>query len=142
LLAVPAAGCQTAGFTEKDRAAIAANSDAWFNAAGAHKPEVAAALYTEDAVLMAPELPEIRGRQAIADFLSHLPRIEKFTWERHEVVGGNDLAYSWGAYTMVSYAPQARHPITEKGKYLEIWRKQPDGSWKISRDIYNSDAPH
>jgi ketosteroid isomerase-like protein len=30
---------------------------------------------------------------------------------------------------------------TDKGKYVTIWRKQPDGSWKVVEDMFNSDIP-
>jgi ketosteroid isomerase-like protein len=32
-------------------------------------------------------------------------------------------------------------PIADHGKYLEIWRKQGDGSWKCIVDMFNSDLP-
>jgi ketosteroid isomerase-like protein len=32
--------------------------------------------------------------------------------------------------------------MTDKGKYLEIWKKQPDGSWKIILESFSSDRPH
>ena len=31
------------------------------------------------------------------------------------------------------------NPIEDKGKYIEIWRKQKDGKWKCTADIFNSD---
>ena len=31
--------------------------------------------------------------------------------------------------------------VSDKGKYLTVWKKQPDGSWKVLLDIYNSDLP-
>ena len=32
-------------------------------------------------------------------------------------------------------------PTHDTGKYVEIWRKQPDGKWLIAVDISNSDLP-
>ena len=32
-------------------------------------------------------------------------------------------------------------PVKDKGKYLTVWKHQPDGTWKIVRDINNSDLP-
>ena len=29
-------------------------------------------------------------------------------------------------------------PVTDNGKYLDIWQKQADGSWKVKADIWNS----
>ena len=31
--------------------------------------------------------------------------------------------------------------VAEKGKYVEVYKKQADGSWKIVEDIHNADAP-
>lgn len=31
--------------------------------------------------------------------------------------------------------------MDDTGKYLTVWKKQPDGNWKIVRDIFNSDKP-
>ena len=30
-------------------------------------------------------------------------------------------------------------PMTDKGKYLKVWKKQPDGSWKCVADMFSSD---
>jgi ketosteroid isomerase-like protein len=32
-------------------------------------------------------------------------------------------------------------PIHDRGKYLEVWKKQPDGNWKCGADMWNSDLP-
>jgi hypothetical protein len=33
----------------------------------------------------------------------------------------------------------AGNPMTEKGKYVEVWKKQADGQWKVVEDIFNAD---
>ena len=53
----------------------------------------------------------------------------------------DDLAYVLGTYTMTIVPPGAPGPIEDSGKYIEIRRRQPDGSWLISTDIFNSDLP-
>ena len=42
---------------------------------------------------------------------------------------------------MMLTLPGATEPINDTGKYIEIWRKQADGSWRVIRDIFNSDLP-
>lgn len=37
--------------------------------------------------------------------------------------------------------PNTRKPLHEKGKYVSIYARQPDGSWKMIEDIANADAP-
>jgi ketosteroid isomerase-like protein len=56
-----------------------------------------------------------------------------------ETVGAGDLAYVRGRYTM-TMAPPGGPVMADSGKYLEIWRKQ-GGSWKVTRDMFNSDVP-
>jgi ketosteroid isomerase-like protein len=31
--------------------------------------------------------------------------------------------------------------VADRGKYLAVWKKQADGSWKIEADMWNSDLP-
>jgi ketosteroid isomerase-like protein len=58
-----------------------------------------------------------------------------------ELEGRGDVAYARGSYSMKIAVPGAPAPVDEKGKYVEIWRRQADGSWKLARDIFNSDLP-
>jgi ketosteroid isomerase-like protein len=37
--------------------------------------------------------------------------------------------------------PKGGKAMNDVGKYVAVWKKQPDGSWKMIRDIYNSDLP-
>ena len=49
------------------------------------------------------------------------------------------MAYLQGTYTMTD--PMTKKPMTDKGKYLTVFTKQPDGSWKAIADAFNSDPP-
>jgi len=40
----------------------------------------------------------------------------------------------------VTVTPKGGKLTHDKGKYLTVWKKQADGSWKIYRDINNSDG--
>ena len=41
----------------------------------------------------------------------------------------------------MTVTPKGGKAMPDKGKYLTVWKKQADGSWKIYRDINNSDGP-
>jgi ketosteroid isomerase-like protein len=56
-----------------------------------------------------------------------------------EVEGYGDVAYVIGRYAMTLEPEGASEPVDDEGKYIEIRRKQPDGGWLMSRDIFNSD---
>jgi ketosteroid isomerase-like protein len=64
-----------------------------------------------------------------------------FTTAQVEVSKGGDLAYSHGTYSMTTTDPKTKKPVTEKGKYVTVYRKAADGSWKAIQDINNADAP-
>jgi len=46
-----------------------------------------------------------------------------------EVAASGDLGYTWGEYEMV--------PAGRRGHYLTIWRRQKDGTWKVTADVGN-----
>ena len=53
---------------------------------------------------------------------------------------GGDMVYSQGTYTMTMTNPKTKKPMTDKGKYLTVYTKQADGSWKVVADTFNSDS--
>jgi ketosteroid isomerase-like protein len=57
-----------------------------------------------------------------------------------DVVVSGDLAVETGTYEWV-VAPPGGKDVTERGKYLTVWQRQPDGAWKVLRDISNSNPP-
>ena len=99
-----------------------------------------ASFFTADAAFLPPNTSTQSGRAAIEAWGRSFPPFTGLTLEPVEVTGQGDLAYVWGRYHLVVNLPGAA-PAPDSGKYIEIWRKQTDGSWKITRDIYNSDAP-
>jgi ketosteroid isomerase-like protein len=98
-------------------------------------------LYTDDAVFMPPDQPAVRGRSALRSWMSYFPRISAFTLSIEEIDGRADLAYVRGTYTMTMHPEGAPQPVRGAGKYIEIRKRQPDGSWLLSVDIFNSDQP-
>ena len=94
-----------------------------------------AALYTQDAIILPPHGAAVQGREAIGQWLATLPVISSATGEDVEVQGAGDLAYLRGTYTMTVTVPGVPVPIKEVGKFLQIHRRQGDGSWRVSREI-------
>jgi len=50
------------------------------------------------------------------------------------------MVYSQGTYTLTMTNPKTKKPLTDKGKYLTVYTKQADGSWKVAADTFNSDS--
>ncbi len=103
----------------------------------------AMANYADDAILMMPNTEAWRGRAGMstgfATFLSQMSLKEGAATTQDVMVGG-DLAVETGTFEW-TLQPKTGKEIKDKGKYLTVWKRQPDGSWKIVRDINNSDLP-
>lgn len=102
------------------------------------------ALWTEDGVQMPPGAPAVSGKENIVSGLRGALEVFSFSdmqINNEEVQVVDDWAYARGTYT-VTYVPKnGGDPIFIDGKYLSIFQKQPDGSWKLHRDIFNSNTP-
>lgn len=55
-----------------------------------------------------------------------------------EIDGAGDLAYARGTFSWTFRVGEGE-PVSDAGKWIAIWRRQPDGSWLASHDIWNSD---
>jgi uncharacterized protein (TIGR02246 family) len=141
LLAVGCARGGPASLSEADKTALRANDQKFADAVLAKNWAAAAALYTADASFMPPNGPEVKGPAMIQAWMGAFPPVTSFTLEPQEVDGVGNLAYVRGIYTMSFTLPGATAPTEDHGKYIVIGRKQADGSWLISQDIFNSDVP-
>ena len=141
------AGCRSAtpaGLSDADKAAIqkgTADSELHFNAKPADFKAHAVAYYAPDAIFMPPNGEAIQGAEAIGAWMAGYPAISNTKFAIVDMDGANGIAYVHGTYEMEVTPPGATAPVHDRGKYLEIWKKQSDGSWKVVRDMFNSDLP-
>ena len=61
--------------------------------------------------------------------------------EPMEIQVDDDLAYAMGTYTIDMEPKADAPPALVDGKFLTLFRRQSDGSWKIYRDCFNNNAP-
>jgi uncharacterized protein (TIGR02246 family) len=128
----------------QDEAAIRANEVAWSAATQAKDLDKSVSFYAPDAVVLAPNEPKATTaaeiRKGWAAMLT-IPGSEMtFKTSAVEVGRAGDLAYSWGTYHFAMTGPDGK-PTADEGKYVTVWKKQADGSWKSVADIFNSDMP-
>ncbi len=127
-----------------DEGAIREADAAWSKAAAAKDVEAYVGFLAEDASVFPPNEPMQTGREAIGKSASEMmasPGLA-LSWQasKVEVSRGGDLAYSTGTYEVTMNDPKGK-PVTDRGKYVTVWKKQTDGAWKVVADIYNSDLP-
>jgi ketosteroid isomerase-like protein len=103
----------------------------------------AVAYYADDAIVMAPNDKLAKGRDAIAKAIGNIfaaGKITAFSTHREDLLVTGDYAIETLSFEM-TIQPKAGKPMTDKGKGLTVFKKQPDGSYKAIRDIFNSDLP-
>jgi len=133
-----------AGLSAEDETAVRAIDAEWARAASAGDGNAIAALYATDATVLPPMEPIRQGeasKKYWVDFTNSFSGPIELTTTAVE--GRGDLAYGVGTYRM-SLTPKkagAKPLPTEEGKYVEVFKKQADGSWKIIYDIWNANAP-
>lgn len=121
---------------------VSAADSAFNRAVDKRDAQAIAAFYTSDATLMPTAEPAIRGKAAIADEWEHILAIPGFsnTNRRQGIEVSGDLAYTWGSYSSTMVLEDGSNGV-EPGKWLTIWRRQPDDRWLIAMDMYNTDIP-
>ena len=107
----------------------------------------AEALFThvaDDVVLMPPGEAPVRGSAAMrgwyARFLSQF-RTSSLTLTDREVFVGEGWAVVKGSYEWGLKATAGGDPLIDRGSYVQIWTRQPNGGWLFSREIWNSSVP-
>lgn len=96
------------------------------------------AYLAEDAIQMPTGGEPIVGRDKIYENMNRSAQNYTLNWspERAEVAKAGDMGWTWGWYLM-SYTDAAGEIKQSRGKYLNIWKKMPDGSWKVAVDMGN-----
>jgi uncharacterized protein (TIGR02246 family) len=145
VLVLAASGCAPQVDIEAERAAIRELTDVeWMEAGQAKDLDRWVSFHTDDALLFLPNAPLVTGKEAIRAVVSDLLSTPGYegSWEttKVEVARSGDLAYSYGPQeTTVNDAEG--NPVTDRQKWVAVWKKQPDGSWKCAVLILNSDGP-
>ncbi len=94
-----------------------------------------AAWFAEDAVTLSNGKPAVLGRGAIAAEANWDPKEYSLTWTPQGAQMGpsNDMGFTWGHYTGTSKDADGK-PLITTGRYITIWRKLPNGTWKVALD--------
>lgn len=139
---VMASGCQSRDQGPLDTADEVRRADAELQAAVAAKDlEKVMSYYAEDASLLPAASPLVEGWQAIREEWSHIFAIPGLNsaGEMTRVLASGNLAYTQGRYTATMNGPGGDE-VVEHGKWVTVWHRQSDGTWKVIADIYNTDT--
>jgi uncharacterized protein (TIGR02246 family) len=120
------------GLSDRDRDAIRAAGQKYVEADDKRDADGMMQAIAEGAYYMPSNGAPISGREAIRSFLKPHPW-DKITENPEEIEGRDGLAFVRGSYTVLYQGQKLT------GYYMEIWRKQDDGNWRMTRKLWNSD---
>lgn len=152
LLAIAAAAALTSLLAARSAPPVDQSADAklltkldddWSKAAATKDAQRVAAFYADDATAYPPGEPAAVGRQAAQKVWAAYFAMPEFSisWKTlsAEVAASGDIGYTSGTYEDSFQGPDGKK-VSEVGKYLCVWKKQKDGSWKAIRDMWNADS--
>jgi uncharacterized protein (TIGR02246 family) len=98
--------------------------------------------YTDDATMVPPDGEIVKGKKAIEEMYKKFFQIgmKEIVLTTIEVGGHGDVAYEIGK-TRVRIQPEGQAAMIDSTKYLVIWKRQADNTWKVHADIWNFSAP-
>jgi ketosteroid isomerase-like protein len=100
--------------------------------------------WTADAVVLAPGLPAVVGKEALRQYVQSSMAIPGFSisWTSTNVTFSPDgnLAYLFSRNAVTMNNPNGV-PNTTEGRAVTIWRREADGEWRCAVDIWNAEHP-
>jgi ketosteroid isomerase-like protein len=129
---------------EGDARSLRAAEEAAIKAFASKDVDQMVSAYSGDAKLMLSNSPILKGkdlRSAIKSMVADPNFSMQFRTDQVEAAKSGELGYTRGAYIMTMSDPKTKNVLRETGKYVTIYARQADGSWKIIEDISNADGP-
>jgi ketosteroid isomerase-like protein len=127
--------------TDAGARALTKLDDDWSKVAATRDAERVAAFYADDAIAYPPNEPAAVGRAAAKKVWAAYFADPTFTisWKTTSAQVNGDIGYTAGTYEDSFKGPDGK-TVNEKGKYLCVWKKQKDGTWKAIHDMWNADS--
>lgn len=122
-----------------DEQAIRDADAQWAKAAAAKDVDKTVSFYSNDAIVLPPNQAAVTTKDAIRSLWKGLidsATTISWTATRVEMAKSGDMACLTGTYELTM-----NDGTKDRGKYCEVWEKQPSGKWKCGTDIWNSDLP-
>ena len=140
-----AAGCRPADTHDADVQAIRAVEMQWNKDYVGRDLSKLTGHYAENAVLMAPGMEPVTGRNGIQAILQRMVADPAMTLQFEatvvDVAKSGEVGYTQGTYTMAMTDPATKQVVHDHGSYLTVFHKEADGSWKAVSDIATSAVP-
>lgn len=137
-----------AGCSKQDAGGHAADEDAirqlvvqTVDAAGRRDMDTYLKFYGPKAALVLPGLPITYGVESPRKNGFPDGYAIKMDTAKVEIAGSGDLGYAFGTYEQTAPDAQTKALADTTGKWMAVFKKQPDGKWGAIADTYNVDPP-
>ena len=123
------------------RQAIEAREQEFLDAFNSGDAASVARLYSDGGRILPPNAEVVQGREAIEGFIKEFISMgASLSFELIAVHESTDLCAAVGRFKL-DLRPPGAEPQSDSGKYIEVWTRDADGSWRILDDIFNSSLP-
>jgi ketosteroid isomerase-like protein len=101
-----------------------------------------ASWFADDALTLSNGLAPVLGRTSIAANANWDPKVYQLTWvpQGAQMGPSNDMGFTWGHYEGRSKDKNGQ-PVVTSGRYFTVWKKLPDGNWKVAMDASANEPP-
>jgi ketosteroid isomerase-like protein len=91
--------------------------------------------FAGDGIALGNGVAPLIGKVAIAKSSNWSPKDYQLTWTPTDAMMGpsGDMGYTWGHFEGHSKDANG-NPLTTTGRYITMWRREPDGNWKVVLD--------
>jgi uncharacterized protein (TIGR02246 family) len=126
------------------RAEVEATTAAFHEALRTDNAEALMGYVADDVVMAPPGEAPIHGKEAMrawyAGFLAQY-RTTSFALANKEVLVGDGWAVESGTFEWGIAPVAGGESMVDRGAYMQVWKRTPEGAWKFAREIWNSGAP-
>jgi uncharacterized protein (TIGR02246 family) len=107
-------------------------------------PDSLLALMTDDVIIMPPNEPVLKGKDAVRNWYEQFVkqmRTSSLNITDRELLIGGDYATEVAGFEWTLAPVAGGASMTDRGSYIQVWHRQPDGRWLFSREVWNSTTP-
>ena len=135
-------GCAGQSSVDPDAQRLESSVAEFYDAVNAGDADAVVALLTDDAIMMPEHADMVVGKEAVGEIwrAGAASGLTIRDLRSVEVSSSGDIGYRVGSY-FYGFLQGGAQTEWQKTKNVHIWRRQPDGSWKLHIDIWNSSVP-
>lgn len=98
--------------------------------------------FADDAVTLSNGRPPVLTKAGIASSAHWKATEYRLQWLPMGAQMGpsGDMGFTWGHYDATTFAKAGVNETVQSGRYVTVWKRQPDGKWKVALDA-SADEP-